>query len=587
MAAVAPVDYVTSRGTYTVYEQLGVGGMATVHRADRRDGGARQRVALKRLLPSAAADPQLVQLFLHEAKIAACLHHRNIAQIYESGQFDDECFIAMEYVAGPTLNHLLKCCRETVGQVPFPIVIKILSEVCDALAYAHACTDAKGKALGLVHRDVSPSNIVISSNGVVKLIDFGVAKTVTSQTQAGIIKGKLGYVAPEYLEGQIDARADLWAVGVCAWEMLTGQRLFKTDDDFSTLQAVRSQPVDPPSVHNPDVPPELDAIVMTALHRTPRERWQNAEALRTALLGVAPASSNADLVEWVEWVMKLAERGLRPPRGSRPLGMNAAKAQAIMLPVAAKTVAIAPLPATPLPPSAPTIVALVPKVDAAAPMPPRPPSATPRPSTQMPTPPSGALRERRKRAGTIRGPVSQMLAVNSAPEARKPAADPATTLFKRETEPSTDPFARPTSSGDASPPFEGKTDPFASNDPFAANDEFVPNQLLHTGAREPAPAFRVVSHAAPPAMGILRAPSPADSRERATVVAAGRLARSSTPMPAAPRATAFSSANPSARPTRKPMAPPDTVRLSTAQITVGLMLSLMAAMTVVAAMLWL
>jgi hypothetical protein len=321
-------------GTYYVYEELGVGGMATVHRAERRVNGTRQRVALKRLLPAAAHDPDLVELFLDEAQLASLLHHRNIAEIYECGRVGDEYFLAMELVAGPTLKALLKHCQNTVGLIPYPIALNLLVQICEALAYAHDVVDDTGKRLELVHRDVSPSNIVISSNGVVKLIDFGIAKTASTNTQAGIIKGKLGYIAPEYLEGGIDRRADLWAVGVVAYELLTNKRLFTGDDDLELIRQVKSQPIVPPSLHNPDVPPELDAIVMTALRRDPARRWQNAAAMRNALVGAGRPSSYAETVEWVEWVYTLAEGAPRPVRGTKPQPMMSQSAIEAALQVA-------------------------------------------------------------------------------------------------------------------------------------------------------------------------------------------------------------------------------------------------------------
>lgn len=306
-------------GSYLVFEQLGIGGMASVHRAERRVGGTRQRVALKRLLPHASSDDELVKLFLDEAQLVKRLRHRNIAEVYDFGRAEGEYFLAMELVAGPTLKQLLRHCASTVGLIPYPIAVTLLMQVCDALAYAHDVCDENGKPMQLVHRDVSPSNIVISTNGVLKLIDFGVAKTTTSHTQAGVIKGKLAYIAPEYLDDTgLDRRADLWAVGVVAYELLTNQRLFSGDDDLELMRQVRAQTIVPPSHHNPDVPPELEWIVMTALERDPEQRWQNATALRNALASVTRPSTNAEVMEWVEWVFALHESGLRPVRGSRP-----------------------------------------------------------------------------------------------------------------------------------------------------------------------------------------------------------------------------------------------------------------------------
>ena len=398
-----------SFGAYTVFEELGVGGMAMVHRAERRVGGVRQRVALKRLLPNAAADEDLLQLFLDEARLVALLRHRNIAEIYECGRVGDEYFLAMELVAGPTLKKLSKRCADTVGLIPYPIVLNLLCQICEALAYAHDLVDDNGKRVDLVHRDVSPSNIVISSNGVVKLIDFGVAKTTSTHTQAGIIKGKLGYIAPEYLEGGLDHRADLWAVGVVAYEMLTNKRLFAGDDDLELMRLVRSQPLTPPSLHNPDVPPELDAIVMTALQRDPDLRWQNAAAMRNALLGVPRVSSNAEIVEWVEWVFALGDNAPRPVRGTRPRtavptpGLLPAAAAAKRAPTARPGVQRAPvaLPGVQRAPAAMPVAQRAPTVlppeqrSPAAPAQPRPPTVLPpdpRASTVLaaPHPPSVA-----------------------------------------------------------------------------------------------------------------------------------------------------------------------------------------------------
>jgi len=307
-------------GPYTIHEQLGIGGMATVHRAERKVAGVRQRVALKRLLPHVAEDPELIRLFLEEARLVSHLRHRNIAEIYDFGTVADEYFLAMELVAGPTLKQLVKHCAATVGLIPYPIVLNLLIQVCDALAYAHDRTDEQGRPLNVVHRDVSPSNIVISSNGVMKLIDFGVAKTASTHTQAGVIKGKLGYIAPEYLNDLgLDRRADLWAVGVIAYELLTNARLFQCDDDFEMMQAVRSREIIPPAEHNADIPAELEAIVMTALERDPELRWQNATALRNALAGVGGVSTNAQVMEWVDWVLQLGTLSPRPVRGSRPI----------------------------------------------------------------------------------------------------------------------------------------------------------------------------------------------------------------------------------------------------------------------------
>ena len=292
-------------GSYMVYEQLGVGGMATVHVAESR--GLRKRVALKRLLPHAAESPELVRSFINEARLVANLKHANIAQTYDFGKVGDTYFIAMELVPGPTLGQLIRQCKATVGIIPFPITLNILCQVCDALAYAHNLRDEYGTPLGLIHRDVSPPNIIVSATGIVKLIDFGVAKIARSSTQTmvGTVKGKFSYMAPEYLDGRLDSRVDLWALGAVAYELLTNQMLFDAADDLGVLERVKRAPIPPPSRRNSDVPRDLDAVVLTALERDPARRWQSAGAMRTALENVTTevkmAVTNAQMMEWIEW----------------------------------------------------------------------------------------------------------------------------------------------------------------------------------------------------------------------------------------------------------------------------------------------
>jgi serine/threonine-protein kinase len=323
-------------GKYILLDRLGTGGMASVHAADLcGPGGFRRRVALKRLLPHIAADEEYVDLFLHEAKLAACLRHPNIATVYDFGQVDADYFMAMELVRGPSLKQLVTQCINTVGLIPYPIVIHILIQVLDALTYAHDLCDDRGKSLGIIHRDVTPSNIVVGQGGITKLIDFGVAKSTTSHTSTGVIKGKLTYVAPEYVDGKLDRRVDLWSLGVVAWELLTNQRLFACDSDVETVTRVQEMKIDPPSTRNPDVPEELDAIVMTALQRNPNMRWQNAQAMRNALYDLARRLGNAptpaDVVEWIDWAFaqepgKVPKRErlrsmtllMMSPRASRP-----------------------------------------------------------------------------------------------------------------------------------------------------------------------------------------------------------------------------------------------------------------------------
>ena len=296
-------------GPYLVYEQLGIGGMAQVHRAEiaSRDGFHRP-IALKRMLPHVAADGEMVKAFVREARLASHLRHANVAQTYELGKVDDTYFIAMELIPGRNLREILRQCSVTTGPMPVPVALNIINQICDALDYAHNLCDETGKPLGIIHRDVSPSNIIVSEDGVVKLIDFGVAKAQAAgmQTMSGQIKGKFGYMAPEYLAGRLDARADLFALGVIAHELLTNRPLFSTSDEMDTLHRLRKMAISPPSSRNPQVPTEVDEIVMTALERDPDRRWQHATALRTAMTTVTQrlglAISNVRVVGWIDWL---------------------------------------------------------------------------------------------------------------------------------------------------------------------------------------------------------------------------------------------------------------------------------------------
>jgi serine/threonine protein kinase len=288
--------------------------MATVNRAEMQGlAGFRKQVALKRLHPHVAADPTMVQSFVHEARLASQLRHPNVAQTYDLGMVDGTYFIAMEYIPGPTLTQLLRQSTSAAGPLPIPIALAILGQICDALDYAHNLSDDKGKPLGIIHRDVSPSNIIVSNTGVVKLIDFGIAKAAGSdKTQTGLIKGKFAYMAPEYIRGQLDLRADLFGLGVIAHELLTGRRLFQAKNDFDTIVRLREMPIQPPSRWTPAISRDVDDIVLTALQRDPELRWQSAAAMRTAIANATEALggtvTNQQVLEWVGWAFEQKPR---------------------------------------------------------------------------------------------------------------------------------------------------------------------------------------------------------------------------------------------------------------------------------------
>ncbi len=305
-----PVDSVQSNvvgelfGPYRLAEQLGIGGMATVHRAEVEADGQTFVVALKRLLPELARDVPFVRRFVDEARLGQRLRHANIARTHEVGCIDGTHFIALEYVPGPTLLRLFHHALDT-GPIPTFVALHVVTQIARALAYAHGLRDENGRPLGIVHRDIAPSNIIVSESGSAKLIDFGVAKTAISHVRTGVgaVIGKLGYVAPEYLRtGTLDARADLYSLGVVAYETLTARRLFDVDD-LRTAEKLRAAKIAPPSSINPHVPAELDRIVMIALARDPDARWQSGLDLYTALDNLAHdaglAVPDREVSEWV------------------------------------------------------------------------------------------------------------------------------------------------------------------------------------------------------------------------------------------------------------------------------------------------
>jgi serine/threonine protein kinase len=267
-------------GKYDLLERVNVGGMAEVWRA-RLSGveGFEKILAVKRILPNIAEDEEFIAMFIDEAKIAVQLTHANIAQIHDLGKIDDSYFIAMEYVPGRDFRAVFDRARKRREHVPVALACYCIARVCDALDYAHRKKDPQGRDLHIVHRDVSPQNVLLSYEGEVKLIDFGIAKAASKaqQTQAGILKGKFAYMSPEQVRGApLDGRSDVFALGTVMYEVLTGERLFSGDSDFSTLENVRNMKILPPSTYNNRVPRELEPVVLRALARDVDLRYQTA-----------------------------------------------------------------------------------------------------------------------------------------------------------------------------------------------------------------------------------------------------------------------------------------------------------------------
>ena len=246
-------------------------------------------------------------MFLDEAKITVQLNHANIAQIYELNNLSNSYFIAMEYVSGKDLRAVFDRCRKRGEPAPIPLTCYAIAQCCEGLDYAHRAKDRQGRDMSIVHRDVSPQNALVSYDGEVKVIDFGIAKAAgkATKTQAGILKGKFGYMSPEQIRGlPLDGRSDIFAMGVCLYEMLTGERLFVGDSDFSVLEKVRKVEVLPPSHFNRKIPDQLEHIVMKSLAKDVDDRYQHAtelgEDLRAFMYSTGNAFARKDLAAFMK-----------------------------------------------------------------------------------------------------------------------------------------------------------------------------------------------------------------------------------------------------------------------------------------------
>ncbi len=274
-------------GPYTLHERLSVGGMAEVFRATESglDGFSRS-VAIKRILPHISTSPDFVAMIHDEAKLVVQLKHGNIAQVYRLDEADGIFYIALEYVEGTDLREIQERCHRAKDPLPIPHACYIVASVCDGLDYAHNKRDAEGKPLGLIHRDVSPPNVMVSFEGEVKLIDFGLAKanTASTETGRGILKGKLAYLSPEQARGEtIDARSDVFSTGIVLYETLTGCRLFIGENDLDTLGRVRACEFPRASSLNRKIPWRLEKIIQRSLESDPDRRYSSADELGEAL----------------------------------------------------------------------------------------------------------------------------------------------------------------------------------------------------------------------------------------------------------------------------------------------------------------
>jgi serine/threonine protein kinase len=355
-------------GKYTLIGRLGTGGMAEVFKCRLAGmGGFEKTVAIKRILPERINDPEFMKMFLDEARVAANLNHPNISQVFEVGDVEGVPYIAMEFVGGPTLFTLCRAARKK-EQLHIGHITKVIAGVCEGLEYAHNAKSPDGESLCLVHRDVSPQNVIVSTDGVPKLLDFGVAKAIgrLALTHAGTIKGKIKYMAPEHLQSdvEIDGRSDVFSVGVCLFEALTGRLPFgsEKDTDVSLLRGITSGSYKKPSDFVESFPPELEKILMWAINPNMLERptaGQLAEALETFVASGPYQSSKRALATYIAQVAPppvtpddsglrskggtslpgqrrtSSVSGVRPGSGSRP-GMDPNLDHSSVMAVAAK-----------------------------------------------------------------------------------------------------------------------------------------------------------------------------------------------------------------------------------------------------------
>ncbi|HEY0715925.1 MAG TPA: serine/threonine-protein kinase, partial [Polyangia bacterium] len=291
-------------GDYHLLRKLGQGGMGEVFLAKRvRVGGFEKTFAVKRMLDSLAGSAEFVAMFFDEARLAARLDHINIAQIFDFGFADGYYYIALEHIPGEDVSAIITRMIDRGQPLPVEIVVRIVMDVCAGLHYAHTLAE-EGQPLGIIHRDVSPSNIMVSYQGAVKLLDFGIAKAASrvTATRTGNIKGKFLFVAPEQVRGEpIDARVDLFSLGITMFSLLTGEHPYRRDNEVATLNAIAN--ADPPDVRTlrPDISEPTAAVVRKAMARDKNQRFQSAaemgEALQAVLNQLAPGTGATQVAQ--------------------------------------------------------------------------------------------------------------------------------------------------------------------------------------------------------------------------------------------------------------------------------------------------
>ncbi len=298
-------------GRYALYGVLASGGMATVHLARLLgEAGFSRTVAIKRLHPNFAQETEFVAMLLDEARLVARIRHPNVVPMLDVVREPDEVFLVMEYIHGESLSRLIAATVQAGIPIPLPIVSALLIGTLNGLHAAHEARNERGEPLGLVHRDVSPQNVIVGTDGVARVLDFGVAKATgrLQSTQNEELKGKLGYMAPEQIRAEpVDRRADVWSAAVVLWETLTCARLFRSEVQATVALRVLSDEILPPSRRREDCPPSLDDVLMRGLSRDVETRWASAEEMAHALEEAIPPATPRAVGEWVR---KLAGEAL-------------------------------------------------------------------------------------------------------------------------------------------------------------------------------------------------------------------------------------------------------------------------------------
>jgi TonB family protein len=355
----------TKFGQYVLVEKIATGGMAEVWKARMRGvEGFQKIVAIKKILPHLSDNQDFIEMFVDEAKLAAQLNHNNIIHIYDLGKIQSSYYIAMEYIDGFDLKAILRRGQERDHPMTVELALFIASKLASALDYAHRKKDFEEKEMGLVHRDVSPQNVLVSQEGDIKLCDFGIAKAASkaSHTQAGALKGKLQYMSPEQAWGRhIDRRSDVFALATVLFEMLTNRKLFTGDNELSILEQVREARIQPPSLYNDEVTPEVDKIVLKALQKDPANRYQTAgemaRDLDAVLYSFRPTPTSADLAIYMHRLSS-PEQVFDEPEPQPHPAFDSASVPTMIAPIPAMAAQAAPKPMPiPAPVAAPVAAA--------------------------------------------------------------------------------------------------------------------------------------------------------------------------------------------------------------------------------------